>query len=136
MKGMPIYMDHNATTPVDPRVVEAMLPSLTEYFGNPASRTHPFGWAAARLVDRARSQLAAGIGAAPEEIVFTSGATEANNLAIKGVGASLRSRGVHVVTCATEHRAVLDPCRPAPAATVSMSPCCRWTSTAASPSSR
>jgi cysteine desulfurase len=110
MKGQPIYMDHNATTPVDPRVVAAMLPCFSEHFGNPASRTHPFGWAAAHLVDRARQQIAAGIGGAPEEVVFTSGATEANNLAIKGVGASLRNRGNHVVTCATEHRAVIDPC--------------------------
>ena len=111
MKRPPIYMDHNATTPVDPRVVEAMLPCFTEHFGNPASRTHPFGWAAARLVDRARQQLATAIAASPEEIVFTSGATEANNLALKGVAASLRERGDHVVTCATEHRAVLDPCQ-------------------------
>ena len=111
MKGQPIYMDHNATTPVDPRVVAAMLPCFAEHFGNPASRTHQYGWAAAHLVDRARQQVAAGIGAAPEEIVFTSGATEANILAIKGVGSSLRSRGDHVITCATEHRAVLDPCQ-------------------------
>jgi cysteine desulfurase len=110
MKGMPIYMDHNATTPVDPRVVEAMLPCLVEHFGNPASRTHPYGWAAAKLVDRARRQVAAAIAATPEEIVFTSGATEANNLAIKGFTAASRGRGGHVVTCATEHRAVLDPC--------------------------
>jgi cysteine desulfurase len=111
MKGQPIYMDHNATTPVDPRVVEAMLPCFSEHFGNPASRTHPFGWAAARLVDRARQQVAAAIGASPEELVFTSGATESNNLAIKGIAASLRERGDHLVTCATEHRAVLDPCQ-------------------------
>jgi len=111
MRGLPIYMDHNATTPVDPRVVEAMLPCFTEQFGNPASRTHAFGWAAARLVDRSRQRIAAGLGATPEEVVFTSGATEANNLAIRGVAASLRSRGDHLVTCATEHRAVLDPCQ-------------------------
>ena len=111
MKRQPIYMDHNATTPVDPRVVAAMLPTFGEHFGNPASRTHPFGWAAARLVDRARQQVAVGIGAAPEEIVFTSGATEANNLAIKGIATSLRERGDRLVTCATEHRAVLDPCQ-------------------------
>jgi cysteine desulfurase len=110
MKGLPIYMDHNATTPVDLRVVEAMLPCLSEHFGNPASRTHPYGWAAARLVDRARQQVAAAIAAAPEEIIFTSGATEADNLAIKGFTAALRGRGDHLVTCASEHRAVLDPC--------------------------
>ncbi len=107
----PIYMDHNATTPVDPRVVDAMLPCMTVNFGNPASRTHPYGWAAAKLAERAREMLAAGIGAHPEEIVFTSGATESNNLAIKGVAWALAGRGDHVVTCATEHRAVLDPCR-------------------------
>lgn len=111
MARAPIYMDHNATTPVDPRVVEAMLPCFAEHFGNPASRTHPFGWAAAKLVDRARQTLAAGIGASPEELVFTSGATEANNLAIKGTAHALAPRGKHVVTCATEHRAVLDPCQ-------------------------
>jgi cysteine desulfurase len=111
MNRAPIYMDHNATTPVDPRAVAAMLPCFGEHFGNPASRTHPFGWAAARLVDRARTQVAAGIGAQPEEVIFTSGATESNNLAIKGAAHLLRDRGNHVVTCATEHRAVLDPCQ-------------------------
>jgi cysteine desulfurase len=111
MPRAPIYMDHNATTPVDERVVEAMLPCFREHFGNPASRTHPFGWAAARLVDRARQQLAAGIGANPEELIFTAGATEANNLAIKGVARALGGRTGHIVTCATEHRAVLDPCQ-------------------------
>jgi cysteine desulfurase len=106
--SQPIYMDHNATTPVDPRVVEAMLPCLTEQFGNAASRTHAYGWAAAKLAEGARELLAAGIGAHPEEIIFTSGATESNNLAIKGV--ALARRGTHIVTCATEHKAVLDPC--------------------------
>jgi cysteine desulfurase len=111
MGRAPIYMDHNATTPVDPRVVTAMLPCFGEHFGNPASRTHSFGWAAARLVDRARTQVAGGIGAQPEEVIFTSGATESNNLAIKGAAHLLRVRGNHLVTCATEHRAVLDPCQ-------------------------
>ncbi len=107
---MPIYMDHNATTPVDPRVVEAMLPCLTVQFGNAASRTHAYGWAAAKLVEDARAAIASGIGAQPEEIVFTSGATESNNLAIKGLAAALAGRRRRVVTCATEHKAVLDPC--------------------------
>ncbi|MFI5166221.1 MAG: cysteine desulfurase family protein [Thermoanaerobaculales bacterium] len=107
---MPIYMDYNATTPVDERVVEAMLPCLREQFGNAASSTHAYGWAAAKLVDRARASLASGIGAHPEEIVFTSGATEADNLAIKGVAWALAARGKHLVTCATEHKAVLDTC--------------------------
>ncbi len=107
----PIYMDHNATTPVDPRVVEAMLPCMTVHFGNAASRTHAFGWAATKLAERARETLAAGIGAHPEEIVFTSGATESNNIAIKGTFWALEGRGDHIVTCATEHKAVLDPCQ-------------------------
>lgn len=107
----PIYLDFNATTPVDPTVVEAMLPCFLEHFGNAASRTHAFGWAAAKLVDDARERLARGIGALPEEIVFTSGATEANNLALKGVAWALSARGRHIITCATEHKAVLDPCR-------------------------
>ena len=107
----PIYLDHNATTPVDPRVIEAMLPAFTEHFGNPASHTHAYGWAAARLVERAREQIAAALGAHPDEVVFTSGATESNNLAIKGVAWSLAGRGRHLVTVATEHKAVLDPCR-------------------------
>lgn len=104
-------MDHNATTPVDPRVVEAMLPCFSEHFGNAASRTHAYGWAAAKLVDDARERLAAALGVHPEEVVFTSGATEANNLAIKGMAWALHPRGDHLVTCATEHKAVLDPCR-------------------------
>jgi len=107
----PIYMDYNATTPVDPRVVEVMLPCMTAHFGNAASRTHPFGWAAAKLAERARESLAAGIGARPEEIIFTSGATESNNLAIKGALWVAEGRGDHIVTCATEHKAVLDPCQ-------------------------
>ncbi|MGE5234888.1 MAG: cysteine desulfurase family protein [Acidobacteriota bacterium] len=110
MTKRPIYMDHNATTPVDPRVVAAMLPCFGDSFGNPASNTHAFGWAAAKLVERSRQALAAGIGAHDDEIVFTSGATESNNLAIKGVAWALRERGRHLVTVATEHKAVLDPC--------------------------
>jgi cysteine desulfurase len=107
--SQPIYMDHNATTPVDPRVVEAMLPCMTEQFGNAASRTHAYGWAAAKLAELARERLAKAIGAHPEEIIFTSGATESNNLAIKGVGWALGRPGSRFVTCATEHKAVLDP---------------------------
>lgn len=109
--NQPIYMDYNATTPVDPRVVEAMLPTMTEQFGNAASRTHPYGWVAAKLAEGARARLAAGIGAQPEEIIFTSGATESNNLAIKGVAWALERRDSHIVTCVTEHKAVLDPCQ-------------------------
>ena len=108
--NLPIYMDYNATTPVDPRVLEAMLPCFSDHFGNAASRTHPYGWAAAKLVEGARARIAAAIGAHPEEIVFTSGATEANNLAIKGLARTVRDHRGHVVTCATEHKAVLDPC--------------------------
>jgi cysteine desulfurase len=107
---LPIYMDYNATTPVDPRVLDAMLPCFSDHFGNAASRTHPYGWAAAKLAESARARIAAAIGAHPEEIVFTSGATEANNLAIKGFAHTVRDHRGHVVTCATEHKAVLDPC--------------------------
>lgn len=107
--GRRIYLDHHATTPVDPRVLEAMLPCFTVQFGNPASRNHVFGWEAERLVEAAREVLAAGIGARPREIVFTSGATEANNLAILGVARALRERGRHLVCSAVEHPSVLDP---------------------------
>ncbi|OYW01886.1 MAG: IscS subfamily cysteine desulfurase, partial [Acidobacteria bacterium 37-71-11] len=103
-------MDYNATTPVDPRVLDAMLPCFSDHFGNAASRTHPYGWAAAKLAEGARARIAAAIGAHPEEIVFTSGATEANNLAIKGFARTVGDHHGHIVTCATEHKAVLDPC--------------------------
>ncbi len=108
---LPIYMDYHATTPVDPRVVEAMSPYFSENFGNAASRNHAFGWRAEEAVGSARGQIAGLIGAVSREIVFTSGATESNNLAIKGVAEMNAERGNHIVTCATEHRAVLDTCR-------------------------
>jgi len=107
----PIYLDYHATTPVDPRVLEAMLPFFTECFGNPASRQHAYGWDAQKAVDVARTQVAELIGASAAEIVFTSGATESNNLAIKGVAHALRDRGDHVITVATEHKSVLDSCK-------------------------
>jgi len=107
----PIYLDHHATTPVDPRVLEAMLPYFGPKFGNAASRTHRFGWEADKAVELARQQVADLIGAEPREVVFTSGATESNNLALKGVMEACRGRGNHIVTMSTEHRAVLDPVR-------------------------
>src|SRR5438132_12666295 len=108
---LPIYMDYGATTPVDPRVVDAMIPWLREHFGNPASRSHAWGWEAEEAVEKAREQVAALIGADPREIVWTSGATESNNLAIKGAAQFYKTRGKHVITVKTEHKAVLDPVR-------------------------
>ncbi len=106
---IPIYMDYHATTPVDPRVLEAMLPFFREDFGNAASKSHVFGWRAEEAVEGARAEVAALIGASPKEIVFTSGATESDNLAIKGAAHAQQERGRHLVTCRTEHKAVLDP---------------------------
>ena len=108
---MPVYLDYNATTPIDPRVLEAMMPYLTSEFGNAASRNHAFGWRAEAAVESAREQIARLLGASSKEIVFTSGATESNNLAIKGAAAMYREKGNHIITCTTEHKAVIDPCK-------------------------
>ena len=112
MTRRPIYLDHHATTPVDPRVVDAMAPYWSDEFGNASSATHLYGWRAEAAVEQAREELAAAIGAAdPREIVFTSGTTEANNLAIAGIARAQRGRRDHLVTCAIEHPAVLDTAR-------------------------
>ena len=108
---LPIYLDYSATTPVDPRVAEKMIPYLTEFFGNAASRSHAFGWKAEEAVEEARAHVAALINADPKEIVWTSGATEGNNLAIKGAANFYKTKGKHIVTQKTEHKAVLDTCR-------------------------
>ncbi|KVX53629.1 IscS subfamily cysteine desulfurase [Burkholderia cepacia] len=111
MQSRPIYMDYSATTPVDPRVVDKMVPFLHEQFGNPASRSHSYGWDAEQAVEEARAHVAALLGADPREIVWTSGATEGNNLAIKGAAHFYQGKGRHLVTVKTEHKAVLDTCR-------------------------
>src|SRR3989339_411823 len=109
MLHLPIYLDYSATTPVDARVAAKMIPYLTEHFGNPASRSHSFGWEADRAVEEARAQVAALVNADPKEIIWTSGATESNNLAIKGAAHFYgATKGKHIVTVATEHKAVLD----------------------------
>ena len=111
MLKLPVYLDNNATTPCDPRVVDAMIPYFTENFGNAASRNHPFGWHAEEAVDYAREQVAKLIACDPKEIIFTSGATEADNLGIKGVFEMYASKGNHIITATTEHKAVLDTCK-------------------------
>jgi cysteine desulfurase len=111
MTRRPIYLDYHATTPVDPRVLEEMLPYFSDQFGNPHSKQHAWGWEAANAIDTARSRVAALLNASAQEITFTSGASESNNLALKSAAECLRDRGTHVVTVATEHKSVLDSCR-------------------------
>lgn len=110
MNNLPIYLDYSATTPVDPRVAGKMIPYLTEHFGNPASRSHAYGWDAEKAVDTAREQVAALVNCDPKEIIWTSGATESNNLAIKGAAHFYAANGKHLITIKTEHKAVLDTC--------------------------
>jgi cysteine desulfurase len=111
MLKLPIYLDYSATTPVDPRVAAKMIPYLTEKFGNPASRSHPFGWEAEKAVEAAREQVASLVNGDPKEIIWTSGATESNNLALKGAAHFYKGKGKHIITVKTEHKAVLDTCR-------------------------
>lgn len=111
MLTQPVYLDHNATTPIDPEVLEAMMPYLTHIYGNAASKTHGFGWRAAEAVQKAREQIAELIECKPDEIIFTSGATESDNLAIKGVALANRKRGNHIITSQVEHKAILDSCK-------------------------
>ncbi len=111
MERMPIYLDYSATTPVDPRVAEKMIPYLTEQYGNPASRSHPYGWTAEKAVENAREEVAKLVNADPREIVWTSGATESDNLALKGAAHFYKGKGKHIITVATEHKAVIDPVR-------------------------
>ncbi|MHC4846400.1 MAG: cysteine desulfurase family protein, partial [Planctomycetota bacterium] len=111
MSNKIIYLDNNATSQLDPRVLDAMMPFLTEKYGNAASRSHQYGWDAEEAVQKAREQVAALLGASPKEIIFTSGATESDNLAVKGTVEMLADKGRHVITCSTEHKAIIDTCK-------------------------